>query len=75
MLEAFAAWDHAAAKPELVASTLFGGRSPWIPLLSPKSSYYMLDVIGSDLVRSTPTASSSRRASTTRTRCCPRKAQ
>ena len=31
------------------AATLFG-KSPWIPLLSPKGSYYMLDVIGSDLV-------------------------
>ncbi|HEY3801951.1 MAG TPA: hypothetical protein VGL61_05060 [Kofleriaceae bacterium] len=31
------------------ARTLFG-TSPWVPLLSEKGSYYMLDLIGSDLV-------------------------
>jgi hypothetical protein len=31
------------------ARTLFG-KSPWVPLLSKKGSYYMLDVINSDLV-------------------------
>ncbi|HUJ59997.1 MAG TPA: hypothetical protein VLX92_15940 [Kofleriaceae bacterium] len=37
--------------PEIAgaARTVFGS-SPWVPLLSEKSSYYVLDLIGSDLV-------------------------